>query len=229
MSFIDQLGASLDRRLRELEREIASLQAARAALLGAGRSSRLSPRRQPTAARTASRRRNALGGSAEVAAPTAVVPSSPGTAERPVGASKLPVGAAAPPTGRPSGSAERGEANGGSATPTHRPASPDAGNGAGQRSEAPRERRRQRLSDSDLEAAVEALLRDAPDGLSAVTLSKRTGASYARVSTILERLARDGRARASGSRRTSLWQLISEEQLIAERAAELERLAARSG
>ena len=77
---------------------------------------------------------------------------------------------------------------------------------------------------------LEAMLAQAPEGLSAITISKRANASYNQVRELLRECEGSGQVRRTGTRRTSLWQLITEEEQIAERAAELERLSlARSG
>jgi hypothetical protein len=72
---------------------------------------------------------------------------------------------------------------------------------------------------------LEAMLRDAQDGLSAVTISKLSNAGYNQVLTLLRELESAGTVRRTGARRTSLWRLITDEERIAERAAELERLS----
>jgi hypothetical protein len=70
---------------------------------------------------------------------------------------------------------------------------------------------------------IEALLRDSEDGLSLVALARRAGVSEAKVADRLATLERSGEARKSGPRRTSLWRLVTDEERIAERAAELAR------
>jgi hypothetical protein len=79
-----------------------------------------------------------------------------------------------------------------------------------------------------LAGRLEAMLRDAEDGLSAITISKRSNAGYNQVLSLLRELEGSGQVRRSGTRRTSLWRLITDEERIAERAAELERLSAAS-
>jgi hypothetical protein len=74
-----------------------------------------------------------------------------------------------------------------------------------------------------LGGALEAMLREAVDGLSAIAISKRSNVAYGEVIELLRQGERAGRIRRTGSRRTSLWRLISDEEWIAERAAELER------
>jgi hypothetical protein len=59
-------------------------------------------------------------------------------------------------------------------------------------------------------------------GLSAVAIAKRGNSSYGRVRSQLRDLEAAGRIRSSGSRRTSLWRLVTDEERITERAAELE-------
>lgn len=71
--------------------------------------------------------------------------------------------------------------------------------------------------------AIESLLRERADGLSAAALTKLTGASHARVTARLRGLEQAGQARSSGTRRTSLWRMVTNEERVAERAAELEK------
>lgn len=70
---------------------------------------------------------------------------------------------------------------------------------------------------------LEAMLGESEDGLSAITISKRSNARYQQVLDLLRELEKTGRIRRTGTRRTSLWRLITDEERIAERAAELER------
>jgi hypothetical protein len=67
------------------------------------------------------------------------------------------------------------------------------------------------------------------EGASAVAIAKRTGASYERVRAMLERLQAAGRVRSTGHSRTSLWRLLSDEERIAARVAELEAQLASRG
>jgi uncharacterized small protein (DUF1192 family) len=71
---------------------------------------------------------------------------------------------------------------------------------------------------------LERLLADATAGLSANAIAKHAHAGYARTLKLLHELEAAGRVRQSGSRRSSVWQLITDEERIAARAAELERL-----
>ncbi|MGA2014675.1 MAG: hypothetical protein ABSH51_29670, partial [Solirubrobacteraceae bacterium] len=61
-------------------------------------------------------------------------------------------------------------------------------------------------------------------GLSAGAIAERAGASYNRVLARLGELESSGTVRRTGSRRSTLWLLITDEERIAQRAAELERL-----
>ena len=77
---------------------------------------------------------------------------------------------------------------------------------------------------------LEAILRDADVGLNAATIAKRSDAGYNQVLDLLRTLERDGQVRRTGARRTTLWHLISDEERIAKRAAELEaRMAKPAG
>jgi|SRR5579875_1763721 len=85
--------------------------------------------------------------------------------------------------------------------------------------------RRRRLAGPELTELLERMLGESAEGLSAVTLAKRADAGYGQVLEQLRALEQAGRVRRTGERRTSLWRLVTEDELIAERAAELERLA----
>jgi len=76
---------------------------------------------------------------------------------------------------------------------------------------------------------LETILQGESDGLSAVTITERANASYRQVLDLLRELEHTGRVRRTGTRRTTLWRLITDEERIAERAAELERRTAKPG
>jgi hypothetical protein len=67
------------------------------------------------------------------------------------------------------------------------------------------------------------LLGDTSAGLSANAIAEQTGAGYNPTLKLLRELEAAGQVRRSGSRRTTVWRLITDEDRIAERAAELER------
>jgi DNA-binding IclR family transcriptional regulator len=71
---------------------------------------------------------------------------------------------------------------------------------------------------------LERLLAETSARLSANAIAKRAGAGHARTLKLLHELEAAGQVRRSGSRRSTVWQLITDEERIAERAAELERL-----
>jgi hypothetical protein len=71
---------------------------------------------------------------------------------------------------------------------------------------------------------VERLLADIPAGLSANAVAKEAGAAYSGTLKLLHELEVAGRIRRTGTRRSTMWQLITDEDRIAQRAAELERL-----
>jgi len=68
---------------------------------------------------------------------------------------------------------------------------------------------------------AETLLRES-GGLSATALARRAGTTYAAAKEALDGLAAGGLARGSGRGRASVWRLLTDEERIAARAAELE-------
>jgi hypothetical protein len=71
--------------------------------------------------------------------------------------------------------------------------------------------------------SLERLLADTPAGLSANAVAKQADAGYSRTLKLLHELEAAGQVRRSGSRRSTVWRLITDEERIAQRAAELER------
>jgi hypothetical protein len=195
MPSLDQIRDSIAARISELTNEIATLEAARAALRGP------SPVRTPPAT---SSQRVVKPKRRRTAKPVPIV-SDPRRAAR----------AASAGNGANGSAGAAGEARAGSADQT------------------PKRRSRARAKPAKAGKPVEALLAEkletmlgeAQDGLSAITISKRSNAGYNRVLTLLRELEGAGQVRRTGSRRTSLWRLITDEDRIAERAAELKRLA----
>ena len=76
---------------------------------------------------------------------------------------------------------------------------------------------------------LERLLADASAGLSANAIAKHADASYGRTLRLLHDLEAAGQVRRSGARRSTVWQLITDAERIAARAAELERLRGAPG
>ncbi len=70
---------------------------------------------------------------------------------------------------------------------------------------------------------LERLLADTSAGLSANAIAEQAGAGYNPTLRLLRELEAAGQVRRSGSRRSTVWRLITDEERIAERAAELER------
>ena len=70
---------------------------------------------------------------------------------------------------------------------------------------------------------IERLLADTSAGLSATAIAERAGAGYDQTLKLLRELEAAGQVRRSGSRRSTVWRLITDEERIAERVAELER------
>jgi len=85
---------------------------------------------------------------------------------------------------------------------------------------------RPRSGDDDAVGAetLERLLADTSAGLSAKAIAAQAGAGYNRTLKLLGELEAAGQVRRSGSRRSTVWRLITDEERIAERAAELELL-----
>jgi hypothetical protein len=202
MSSPDQIRESIEARLAELNTELntelASLQAARAALEG---EQTISTAAAASTNSTAQRRRRRT-------------PNLAGTRRD-----------GAPPTTTTDG----GRASAAAAAPGQ----------ASKRSTvpAPTPRRRTQTKPAKTNKPVEvlpagkleAMLREAEDGLSAVTISKRSSAGYNQVLGLLRKLESAGQVRRTGTRRTTLWRLITDEERIAQRAAELETRIAKSG
>ena len=70
---------------------------------------------------------------------------------------------------------------------------------------------------------LERVLATTSSGLSANVIAEQAGAGYTAILKLLHELEAAGEVRRSGSRRTTVWRLITDEERIAERAAELER------
>jgi hypothetical protein len=89
---------------------------------------------------------------------------------------------------------------------------------------------RPRSGDDDAVGAetLERLLADTSAGLSAKAIAAQAGAGYNRTLKLLGELEAAGQVRRSGSRRSTVWRLITDEERIAERAAELELLSSAS-
>ncbi|HEY1517289.1 MAG TPA: hypothetical protein VGF91_12785 [Solirubrobacteraceae bacterium] len=68
------------------------------------------------------------------------------------------------------------------------------------------------------------LLTDTPAGLSANAVAKQAAAGYSATLKLLHELEVAGQVRRSGRRRSTVWQLITDEDRIAQRGAELELL-----
>jgi hypothetical protein len=71
---------------------------------------------------------------------------------------------------------------------------------------------------------LEWLLADVTSGLSAGAIAERAGVGYSRVLALVRELEASGKVRRTGTRRSTLWLGITDEDRIAQRAAELERL-----
>lgn len=75
---------------------------------------------------------------------------------------------------------------------------------------------------------LEAILRDAPQGLSAVAIAKAANARDTQVRELLTDRQAAGQVRRIGSGRGTRWRLVTDEERIAERAAELQQRSSRA-
>ena len=66
---------------------------------------------------------------------------------------------------------------------------------------------------------LERLLAHTPSGLSANAIAKQAGVGYARTLKLLHDLEAAGQVRRSGARRSTVWQLVTDEERIAARTA----------
>ncbi len=73
---------------------------------------------------------------------------------------------------------------------------------------------------------LEQLLGRTSDGLSAAALAKQTNGSPDQIRALLKDLEAAGKVRRTGQRRGTRWRVITDEDWIAQRAAELERRTA---
>jgi len=72
-----------------------------------------------------------------------------------------------------------------------------------------------------LAGEVERILGESADGLSTSAIAEQGGADSSQVLTLLRELESAGQVRRSGQRRGTRWHLITDEDRIAQRAAEL--------
>jgi hypothetical protein len=197
MSTLDQIRQSIEARIDELTDEMSALHAARAALHGPSAITATPAAATNNAAKPRRRR-------------TAKAVKTTNTEHAANGATPASDGAVA---NAPAVAAAK--------VPATRVAA----------SRKPRTRAQTKPTKSDqpvevlLSGKLEAMLSVAGDGLSAVTISKRANAGYDQVRDLLRDLESTGQVRRTGSRRTSLWRLITDEDRIAERAAQLESLS----
>jgi hypothetical protein len=87
--------------------------------------------------------------------------------------------------------------------------------------------RRRRARRSLGRAELQSPLAGAHGGLSASAIAEQTHTAYDLAPKTLRELEASGQVRRDGSRRSTLWRLIADDERVAERAAELERLSAR--
>lgn len=100
---------------------------------------------------------------------------------------------------------------------------------AGTVARAPRERKPTAIKAPQvlLAGKLAAMLQDADGSLSASVITKRGNARVGQVRALLRELESSGQVRRTGAGRAVRWRLVTDEERVAERAAELERLSAR--
>jgi hypothetical protein len=198
MADIPALVASMDTRLDQLAAQISTLEGARVAV-------------QERTIITAPAATGAAGPATKPARRRALNTTKPPTeATRP----RLRRAGATPERGGPSATVTKSKAKTETETETIEPRRRAAGAAIPGR----------RSGSSPSPDGLQRLLADARSGLSAGAIAQQAGASYSRVLAQLRELESAGTVRRTGSRRSTLWLLITDEERIAQRAAELERL-----
>jgi hypothetical protein len=69
------------------------------------------------------------------------------------------------------------------------------------------------------------ILRETPDGLSTASLAERADSRAAPVLLVLREMEGSGEVRRVGAGRSTRWRIVTDEERIAERVAELEKLS----
>jgi hypothetical protein len=236
MSQIDELRESIDARIVEIQNEIAVLQAARQALRdgSATTSSGVTVKSaRPTRHRGA--RRAARNGADAESSAGAGDGAAAGSDSALSPAAALQIATERTPARRRARtrkavSADSARDDGDGATPAaparteSQPAAAAKPRGRARRKPVSSGRRVELL----LAGGLESILAESAAGLSAIAISKRSHASYKQVLDLLRELEQTGRVRRSGTSRASRWRVVSDEERIAERAAELQRLSVRT-
>ena len=221
MSYIPTLLHAIETRLDQTTTEITRLEAAVAALTTptttvtasprAKSGTTTQPRRAPTSrTRTPVRPKPAAVTAAPEPITTAIAPDS-----NPPGEPKPT--AAAPATSTP----EQAKPIANDAAPTTRTTR--------RRTSAASARSRTRSTVKLDTETLERLLASSNGALSATQIADQAGASYPATLKLLRELEASGHVRRSGERRSTSWRVITDEDRIAERVAELERAAAAPG
>jgi hypothetical protein len=211
MPTMQEIADSIADRLGEAREQISSLEAARSALTATAPSGG----RRATARRAPARPK----GRAKVRSSHATAARGPQTSARDPKAPPVQAAGEAGRSTNPTRPARARRSPKPAAQTEPAPPKPAADKPAA-RSSRPAAKRRS----GDLAAGqLEDLLRESESGLSLVALASRAEVSETKVRGRLRELERVGEVRNSGSRRTSRWRLISDEDRIAERAAEIAR------
>jgi hypothetical protein len=184
---------SIENRIQEVQNEIDTLTTARAALLnGEGPANA----RVKAAPRAATARRSARRSRTAAATTAAVTASSPDPAAAAAAAEPSPAASPAP------------------AEPSRAAASPRRAARGGRRAKP------QRKTEIVPAGKLELLLADT-GGLTTSALAEQSNGNRDQVLTLLRELESAGRIRRSGQRRSTRWHVITDEDRVAQRAAEL--------
>jgi hypothetical protein len=184
---------SIENRIQEIQNEIDTLTTARAALRNGEGPANARVKAAPRAATT---RRSARRSRAAAATTAAVTATSPEPAAATAAASE------APPTASPA-----------AAAPARPAPSPLRARGG-------RRAKPQRKTDIVPAGKLELLLADT-GGLTTSALAEQSNGDRDQVLTLLRELEAAGRIRRSGQRRSTRWHVITDEDRVAQRAAEL--------
>jgi DNA-binding IclR family transcriptional regulator len=79
-----------------------------------------------------------------------------------------------------------------------------------------------------LAGSLQTMLQESADGLGAAAIARSANARDTQVRALLRELESKGQVRRTGAGRGTRWRLITDEERIAERAAELAKLSRKS-
>jgi ABC-2 type transport system ATP-binding protein len=209
---------SIDGRLRQLDEEIRALQAARAALdVQVTESARRTVVSTNGRHRTAPAPKSTRKPAPDKPAPAASAPETPTSEAAPASATTAAATSAAARTAAATTAAATTAAATTAEATTAETTLAEPAPTAPKRAAA---KRRKRAAEVVPAGKLEVLLA-ATDGMTTSALAERSGGDRDQVLTLLRELETAGRVRRSGERRSTKWHAITDEDRIAQRAAEL--------